>query len=39
MLRATVTTRRAEEMPAWESSPAVVLGVKDLYAYVRAQAR
>ena len=33
-----LTTRATTEMPAWESNPEVVLGVKSLYAYVRAQA-
>ena len=38
LLRGNLTTRATTEMPALESNPEVVLGVKNLYAYVRAQA-
>jgi len=38
LLRGNLTTRATTDMPAWESNPEVVLGVKNLYAYVRAQA-
>ena len=38
LLRGNLTTRVTTDMPAWESNPEVVLGVKDLYVYVRAQA-
>jgi mono/diheme cytochrome c family protein len=39
LLRGNLTTRSTTDMPAWESDPEVVLGVRSLYAYVRAQSR